>query len=152
MEQEEREDRVVRKAERREAERDRLVQREIAGNRTKVQPAKDERKGDGHGEQAPPHDEHVREPAQPIPREDEAIAEHVDADALDPRAGVAQSPSSPEERLPAAPPVHGGGRPLQPHGVAIGQAERGEQHGERVAHEGGVEVGEVARTDENEDR
>ena len=78
VEQEEPEERVVRKAERREAERDRLVQREIAGNRSKVQPAEDQRKGDGDGEQAAPHDEHVGEPAQPIPREDEAIAEHVE--------------------------------------------------------------------------
>ena len=104
------------------------------------------------GDQAPPHDEHVCEPAQPISGKDETIAEHVGADPLNPGSRVAYSPSPPEERLPAAPPVHGRGRPLQPHGVAVSQAERGEQHGERVANEGGVEVCEFAGTDENEDQ
>src|SRR5690606_29126657 len=38
-------------------------------------------------------------------------------------------------------------RPLQPHRVAVGQTEGGEEGGEGVADEGGVEVGEVTRAE-----
>ena len=40
-------------------------------------------------------------------------------------------------------------RPLQPHGVAVGDAEGGEERGERVADERGVEVLQVARADDD---
>src|SRR5690606_13171670 len=48
--------RFVRKAKSREAENDRLVEREVSGNGAKVQPAEDERERDRHGEKAAPHD------------------------------------------------------------------------------------------------
>src|SRR5215471_10275102 len=55
----------------------------------------------------------------------------------------------PQERLPAAPPVPASRRPLEPHGVAVTQAEGGEEAGEGVANQGGVDVAQVARAEED---
>src|SRR6516225_7071990 len=55
----------------------------------------------------------------------------------------------PQEGLPAAPPVAAGRRPLEPHGVSVTQTEGGEEAGEGVANQGGVDVAQVARADED---
>ena len=59
---------------------------------------------------------------------------------------VAAEEAGSEEELPAASPVHERGGALEPHGVAVDDAECREQRGERVPDERGVKVwsGELA--------
>ena len=81
--------------------------------------------------------------------EDETVGGHVDSGALRQRRDVRSRTTAREERLPAAPPVHSRRRPIDPHRVAIGDAEHGEERGEGVADERRVEVREVARADDD---
>ena len=61
-----------------------------------------------------------------------------------------RKPRRAKNDLPAAPPVHPRRRPLQPHRVAIGDAEGREQRRERVADQRRVEVRQVARADHDQ--
>ena len=65
--------------------------------------------------------------------------------------GVAPEAARTEERLPPPPPVDARRRAPEPHRVAVRQPERGEEDGERVPHQGRVEVLEVPRADDDED-
>ncbi len=65
--------RLDRKFLRRDAEDERAVGVEIARHRLEVNPAPDEREGDRRREQAAPHDQPVREPAQPPAVEDVSV-------------------------------------------------------------------------------
>ncbi|PYJ15501.1 MAG: hypothetical protein DME96_13215 [Verrucomicrobia bacterium] len=58
--------------------------------------------------------------------------------------------AAPEENLPAAPPIERGGRTLQPHRIAVGDAEHGKERGEGVSHQGRIEAREIARSDDNQ--
>ena len=55
-----------------------------------------------------------------------------------------------EERLPAPAPVHVGGRPLQPHRVAVRDRERREEHRECVSDQRRVEMLERPRSDDDQ--
>ena len=133
----------------RDAEHERAVHVQVARHRLEVNPAPDQREGDRRGEQAAPHDQPVREPAQPAAPEDEAVGGELEQRAAAQADGVAGQRAAREERLPAAPPVHARRRPLQPHRVAIGDAERREERREGVADERRVEVLQVARADDD---
>src|SRR5262249_2557161 len=133
-----------------QAEDEDAVAAEVTGNGLEVDPAEYEREGDGGGEKAAPHDEQVGEAARAAAAGDEEVEEE---DAGQPGEEVDEGlaeVAGPEECLPAAPPVEAGGRPLEPHGVAVGDGEGGEQTGEGVADQGGVDVAEVARAGEDE--
>src|SRR5262245_52642590 len=131
-------------------EDERPVALEVAGGALEMEPAEDERERDGDGDQATPHDEEMRQAAEAAAGEDEAVGGEVARDVPHPVGGVPSEPSPPDEHLPAAPPEHGRRRALQPHRIAVREAEGGEQDRGGVGGEGGVEVCEAAGADPDE--
>src|SRR5690606_28866325 len=101
-----------------------------------VEPAENQRKRDQDGDDAAPHDQEVREAPEAVPLEDEAVRQDLGAEASEPHAEVTEPEAAFEKGLPASPPVYARRRALQPHGVAIGEPERGKENGERVGDEG----------------
>src|SRR5690606_13057950 len=90
----------------------------------------------------------VSEPAYPVPVPDERRGRDVEYDALRPFDQVAEQDAT-EEDLPAAAPVDERRRAMEPHRVAIRDAECGEQRRERIADQRGVEVRQIARADDD---
>src|SRR5690606_25709609 len=84
------------------------------------------------------------------PLQDEAVSEHVGERSEEPDDQVSEAKPRAEERLESPPEVHRRGRALEPHRVPIREPERRKQDREGVRDERGVEVGEVARSDEDE--
>ena len=115
-----------------------------------MNPSPHERKRDRRRDHAAPHDEPVRQPAHRGAPENEAVGRELHEEPLEKEQEVVPDESGLEEHLPAPPPVHPRRRALQPHRVAISDAEDREERGEGVADQGGVEVGEVARAQDDE--
>src|SRR5205807_2266425 len=130
-----------------EAEDERAVRADVARYRLEVYPAEDEGKRDGEGEDAAPHDQRVGHAAGPPAPEDEAVQRKIGRDAREPVADVRRQILAAEEYLPAAVPIAARRRALQPHRVAVRDGKRGEEDGEGVADQRGVEVLQVARAD-----
>src|SRR5688572_13835941 len=103
---------------------------EVARFGGEVHPAEDQWKGDGEGDEAAPHDEEVRRPAQAAALEDEVVAREISRQSLSETSRIAGQPAPAEKHLPAAFPVEPRRRSLQPHRVAISHAEHGEKRGE----------------------
>jgi hypothetical protein len=83
------------------------------------------------------------------------IAEHhrvITFASLRKHAGQLARHANEGDAPPPASPVKTRGRPLEPHGVAIGDAEDGEQAGEGVSDECRVHVPQVSGAGENEHR
>src|SRR5262245_53874250 len=101
---------------------------------------RDERRHD-----AAPHDQPVRESALISAAEYESVQRKFDEEAAEQRKEVMADVPRVGEHLPASTPVQPRGRTMQPHRVAIGDAEGRKEGGERVTDERCVEVLEVAR-------
>src|SRR5262245_45294371 len=113
--------------ERGEPEHEGAVALEVAGDGLEMEPAEDERERDGDREQAAPHDEQVGQAAELAAREDETIGGEVARDVPHPVGRILSEAPSPYEHFPAAPPEHRRRWALQPHGVAVREAEGSEQ-------------------------
>src|SRR5262245_16729463 len=100
-----------------------------------VKPAPDEGEGDRGGEDTAPHDRRVRRAAERATSEDEPVGSDLDEGATRESRGVACEETWRGERLPSATPVHARRRTLQPHRVAVRDAERGEQRRKSIADE-----------------
>src|SRR3954449_9646818 len=109
------------------------VRLHVARYRLEMDPAENQRKRDREREDAAPHDQRVRQSADAVALEDEAVQREVGGHAYEPVANVAREVLAAEKELPSAVPVTARRRPLKPHRIAVGDAERREQHGERVA-------------------
>jgi hypothetical protein len=135
----------------REAEDDDAVGLELAEHRLEVEPAEDEREGDRHGEDAPPHDEHVGQPAQRVAPEDEPVGQHLAAEAVQPRPQRCAAGSRAGRRRPsraASRAWSAGARATCCSGRSARRWRRGR---EGVGHQRRVEVGQVPRSDQDED-
>ncbi len=97
------------------------------GTVSEVNPAKDQGKRDRSRPQATPHDQHVGEAARLAPFPDKRIQKEYVGKPLEEMGQRVSEMLRSEERFPTAPPVHAGGGPLEPHRVAVGDPERGEQ-------------------------
>src|SRR4030095_11243377 len=104
----------------------RAVSVEVAGNRLKVDPPPHQWKRDRRREHATPHDQPMGQATQPPALEDVGIRRKIHERAATQAQRVATHRSTGEERLPAATPVHPRGWTVQPHRVAVTDAERGE--------------------------
>ena len=131
------------------AEDERPVHVQVARHRLEVNPAPDQREGDGRRQQAAPHDQPVREAAQPAAAKDVSVGGELQKRPPSQTDRVAGQRAAGEERLPAAAPVHAGRRTLQPHRVPVADAEGREERRERVADQRRIEVLQGARADDD---
>ena len=79
----------------------RLVAAAVLADRLEVEPAEDEREGDGGSEQAPPEDQLVRHPPAGGATPDERLGQQVRADQTDEADGVAAPTAGPRGTLPS---------------------------------------------------
>ena len=109
-----------------------------------------EGEGERHegGEDAPPEDELVGDPAGARSPADEPLGEQLRADESGQgrQVGCLALP----EGVPSTPIEHRRRWSTHPHGVAIDHAEHGEDQPEQVADESGVEPHQAVATDERE--
>src|SRR5262245_61373099 len=124
---------------------------DVVRERIEAEPAEDQRESDGNRNEAAPHDAQMSQTAQPAAADDEPVEGEQDADAPAELLDVFPEVAAAEEDLPAALPVQGRRRPLQPHGVAIGQAEGCEQGGEGVADQCRVKFPQVTRPQDDQE-
>ena len=132
------------------SEDERAVRLEMPRHGLEVNPAPHERKRDQRRDDAAPHDQPMRQPSETAAPEDENIRgkhQHESAEGLE---QVGPDESRAEKHRPPASPVQPRGRTLQPHCIAVRDAEGREQRGECVADERRVEVIQVPRTDDDE--
>src|SRR5439155_16729676 len=92
----------------REAEGVDAIPAEVVGEALELEPAEDQREGDGDGNQAAPQDHQVGQPAQPAAAQDERVESEHDAEAPAELLEVVPEVAALEEDLPAALPVEGG--------------------------------------------
>jgi hypothetical protein len=82
----------------------------------------------------------VRDAAQGAAPEDEAVGCELQQEAPSDFQRVRAEEARLQENPPTPAPVHSRRRPVQPHRITVGDAEGGEERGERVADQRGVEV------------
>src|SRR5215468_9960475 len=111
-----------------------------------MDPAKHKRKSDRDRDNASPHDQHVRAPTSFTALENKEVHTKLFRYARKPLRYVSQQVTRSQKDLPATFPVQRGRRTLQPHRVAIGNAESREENGECVSHQRRIKVRQVART------
>jgi hypothetical protein len=133
-----------------EAKHVRAVQLQVARHGLEVDPSPHERERDRGGEHAAPHDEPVGRAAQPAAAEDEAVGGKFEERAPPEFGGVDADGARREEHLPPALPVQPRRGTLQPHRVAIADAERREECGEGIADQRRVEVIQVTRAGDDQ--
>src|ERR1700736_1177042 len=109
------EDRMNRKRKRWKPKHVRVIPIEIVWQSFKMDPAEDERKGDGDGDDAAPHDQHVRAPAKFSPLKNEQIQTEVARYFYKPFLDIPGQVSRSQENLPTSLPVKRGRGTLQPH-------------------------------------
>src|SRR5687768_8474049 len=96
-------------------------------------PAKHEGKSNGNGNDATPHEKHVSSPAQFAALKDEDIQAKFTRHSYKPFLDIMDQISRLQEYLPTSLPVEGCRRPLQPHGISIGDAEGGKEYSKGIA-------------------
>ena len=111
----------------------------VGGQAAEPNPPKDQGESDRHGQQAPPEDQLVHPPAHRRAMSDKRLAKEV-AHRQAAESAEALKDALRAEKLPAAPPVHAGGRLVEPHHVVIHHAPGGEDDGESVDHQRRIEV------------
>ena len=136
----------------RKAEDERAVQIEVAGHGLEVNPAPDERERDRRREDAAPHDQPVRGAAQRPRRKMKRLAANSTKNRRANSTRLRPTKRGFRNDLPAAPPVHPRRRALEPHRVAVRDAERREERREGVADERRVEMIEAPRAEDDERR
>lgn len=144
MKDQETKDRMDRKCKSGEAEKVSTIPVEVVGQCFKMYPAKHERKRYTDGDDAAPHQEHVRAPTKLAPLKNEEIQGEIARYSYHPFLNIFGEVLRPQEHLPTSLPIERGRWSLQPHRISIGNAEGGEEHGKGVADESGVEVREVS--------
>ena len=118
----------------------------VARQSAEMDPAEDQGEGDGDRQHAAPEEALVHPPSQTGAVRDEALRSQVSEGESGDTGGAAQQSATAEE-LPTAIPVDAGGRLLQPDIVMVDDAPGGEDHGEGVDDQGGIEVLQIARAD-----
>ena len=99
-----------------------------------MEPAEDEGKGDSDGDDTAPHNEQMGDATHFVTGQDETVDEDVVEDVAAPGAQVAGAVAAFEKGLPAAFPVNGRRRPLQPHGIPVGETKSGKKNSGRIGN------------------
>src|SRR5687767_4346987 len=115
-------------------------------------PAENQRKGYQSGEDASPHDQEMHQPTCESSLEDEALPNQVGGKCLSGASGVLRELFTLKIKLPAAPPVNSGSRPLQPDRVTKHDCAERDDARDGVAEECGVVMFQIARADDDEHR
>src|SRR5262249_4071392 len=105
---------------------------------------------DRESEQTSPHYQPMSGPGGFAAPKDKAVEGEVRRNALEPVCDVSAEMFRSEEDLPSPLKIESCRRPLQPHCIAVGDAESREKHGEGVSDERGIEVLQTARAEYNQ--
>src|SRR2546422_2218799 len=104
-----------------------------------MNPAEDEREGDGKGEHPAPGEAQVHDPAQVAAPTDEPLGREVVEQQPSEIHTVTDETALPEQ-TPASLPVPLGRWALQPDRVAVGNRRGGKDQGERIREQGQIKV------------